>query len=71
MKLTQPESMWLFISEDLTGLLQMGQSTAIVGGYYIQKPKTIKQRGGCVVMWCWLKLVVEIILGGVEVTRPV
>lgn len=28
MKVVQPESMWLLISEDLTGLLQMGQSTA-------------------------------------------
>lgn len=28
-KLTHPESMWLLISADLTGLLQMGQSTAI------------------------------------------
>ncbi|POR32924.1 Flap endonuclease, partial [Tolypocladium paradoxum] len=29
-KLVQPESMWLLISDDLTGLLQMGQSTAMV-----------------------------------------
>ena len=36
--------MWLFISEDLTGLLQMGQSTAIVGGYYIQKTKNNKAK---------------------------
>jgi hypothetical protein len=41
MKLLHPESMWLLISEDLTGLLQMGQSTAMVA---VAVPSTESQR---------------------------
>lgn len=36
MKLLHPESMWLLISEDLTGWLQIGQSTAMVVYEYVQ-----------------------------------
>lgn len=31
MKLVQPESRWSLMSVDLTGLLQMGQATAMAG----------------------------------------
>lgn len=32
MKVVQPESRWSLMSVDLTGLLQMGQATAMAGG---------------------------------------
>lgn len=31
-KVVQPESRWSLMSVDLTGLLQMGQATAMAGG---------------------------------------
>jgi hypothetical protein len=52
MKLSHPESMWLLISDDLTGLLQMGQSTAMVA---VVVPITESQRASlvCYATWQW------------------
>lgn len=41
-KVVQPESMWSLISVGLTGLLQIGQATAMAGGRSTKK----KQRRG-------------------------